>query len=74
MLQEQLLAAEQEKFQAGRATNFSVIQQEAYLAQAQATEIVAKAAWNKAATQVTRALGLTLEENGIALEPNGDKR
>lgn len=73
MLQEQLLAAEQEKFQAGRATNFSVIQQEAYLAQAQATEIVAKAAWNKAATQLTRALGLTLEENGIALEPNGGK-
>lgn len=68
-LQEQLLAAEQEKFQAGRSTNFFVIQQEAYLAQAQATEIVAKAAWNKAATQLTRALGLTLQQNGIDLEP-----
>jgi outer membrane protein len=73
MFQEQLLATEQEKFQAGRATNFSVIQQEAYLAQAQATEIVAKAAWKKAAAQLTRALGLTLEENGIALERNGGK-
>jgi outer membrane protein len=72
-LQEQLLAAEQEKFQAGRATNLSVIQQEAYLAQAQATEIVAKAAWNKAAAQLTRALGLTLQQNGIDLEPFGGK-
>jgi outer membrane protein len=70
-LQEQLLAAEQEKFQSGRATNFSVIQQQAYLAQAQATEIVAKAAWNKAAAQLSRALGLTLEQNGIALEAHG---
>ena len=73
ILQEQLLSAEQEKFQAGRATNFSVIQQQAYLSQAQATEIVAKAAWNKAAAQLTRALGLTLEQNGIDFEPNHSK-
>lgn len=66
-LQEQLLAAEREKFQAGRATNFFVIQQQAYLAQAQVTEIIAKAAWNKAAAQLARALGLTLEQNGIDL-------
>jgi outer membrane protein TolC len=57
VFQEQLLAAEQEKFQAGRSTNFSVIQQEAYLAQAQGTEIVAKAAWKKAAAQLTRPWG-----------------
>jgi outer membrane protein len=69
--QEQLLATEEEKFQASRSTNFSVIQQEAFLAQAQATEIVAKAAWKKTAAQLARALGLTLEENGIALELNG---
>jgi len=73
MWQEQLLTSEQEKFQAGRSTNFSVIQQEAYVAQAQATEIVAKAAWNKAAARLTRALGLTLEQNGIDLEHNGSE-
>jgi outer membrane protein len=73
IFQGQLLATEQEKFQAGRSTNFSVIQQQAYLAQAEATEIVAKAAWKKAAAQLTRALGLTLEQNGIALEPSGAK-
>jgi outer membrane protein len=66
-LQEQLLGAEMEKFLAGRSTNFAVIQQQAYLAQAQTTEVVAKAAWNKAAVQLNRAIGSTLERNGMSL-------
>ena len=69
-LQEQLLAAETEKFQAGFSTNFNVIQQQAYLAQSETTEVVAKAAWQKAAVQLDRALGQTLQHRNIALNPD----
>jgi outer membrane protein len=68
-LQEQLLKAETEKFQAGFSTNFNVIQQQAYLAQSETTEVVAKAAWQKAFVQLDRAVGQTLQHRGIALNP-----
>jgi outer membrane protein TolC len=64
-LQEQLLNAETEKFSSGFSTNFAVIQQQAYLAQAQTTEIAAQAAWKKAGVQLDRALGDTLQRYGI---------
>jgi outer membrane protein TolC len=64
-LQEQLLSAEDEKFRAGFSTNFAVIQQQAYLAQAETTEIAAQAAWKKAGVQLERALGDTLQRHGI---------
>ncbi|HWO28129.1 MAG TPA: TolC family protein [Candidatus Acidoferrum sp.] len=64
-LQEQLLTAEGEKFRAGFSTNFAVIQQQAYLAQAETTEIAAQAAWKKAGVQLDRALGDTLQRHGI---------
>jgi outer membrane protein len=64
-LQEQLLNAELEKFRAGMSTNFAVIEQETYLAQAQTTEVAAQAAWKKACVQLNRALGQTLERNRI---------
>ena len=66
-LQERLLAAAQESFRAGYATNISLIEQQTYLTQAQTTEVVAKAAWLKAAMQLDRVLGQTLEKNGISL-------
>ena len=44
-LQAKLLAAAQESFQAGYSTNLAVIEQQTYLAQAETTEIMAKAAW-----------------------------
>jgi outer membrane protein TolC len=69
-LQEQLLSAEVEKFRAGFSTNFAVIQQQSYLAQAETTEIAAQAAWKKAAVQLGRALGNTLKQHGI--EVNAD--
>ena len=47
-MQAKLLAASQESFNAGYATNLSVIEQQTYLAQAQTTEVMAKAAWLKA--------------------------
>jgi outer membrane protein len=67
-LQEQLLSAEAEKFRAGFSTNFAVIQQQAYLAQAETTEIAALAAWKKAGVQLDRALGDTLQRHGIEMD------
>jgi outer membrane protein len=67
-LQAKLLAASQESFNAGYATNLSVIEQQTYLAQAQTTEVMAKAAWLKAAVQLDRVQGRTLEKNGISLK------
>jgi outer membrane protein len=67
-LQAKLLAAAQESFTAGYATNLSVVEQQTYLAQAQTTEVMAKAAWLKMAGQLDRVLGQTLEKSGISLK------
>jgi outer membrane protein len=67
-LQAKLLAAAQESFQAGYTTNLAVIEQQTYLAQAQTTEVMAKAAWLKAAAQLDRVLGQTLEKSGVSLK------
>jgi outer membrane protein TolC len=67
-LQAKLLAASQESFNAGYANNLSVIEQQTYLAQAQTTEVMAKAAWLKAAVQLDRVQGRTLEKSGISLK------
>jgi hypothetical protein len=63
-------ASPTEKFNAGFSTNFNVIQQQAYLAQSETTEVVALAAWQKAAVQLDRALGQTLQHQGIVLNPD----
>jgi outer membrane protein TolC len=67
-LQARLLAAAQESFRSGYTTNISVIEQQTYLVQAQTTEVVAKAAWLKAAGQLDRVLGQTLEKSRISLK------
>ncbi len=67
-LQQRLLSAAQESFQAGYGTNLAVIEQETYLAQAQASEVVAKAAWSKAAVQLDRVTGQMLDRTGISLK------
>jgi outer membrane protein TolC len=67
-LQTQLLGAAQESFSAGYSTNISVIEQQTYLTQVQTTEVMAKAAWLKAAAQLDRVLGQTLEKSGISLK------
>jgi outer membrane protein TolC len=67
-LQGRLLAAAQESFRSGYTTNISVIEQQTYLVQAQTTEVVAKAAWLKAAGQLDRVLGQTLEKSAISLK------
>jgi outer membrane protein len=72
-LQEKLLAAAQESFQAGYTSNLAVIEQQTYLAQAQTTEVMAKASWLKAAAQLDRVLGRTLENKGISLKADQGK-
>ena len=46
--QEQLVQAEKDKLTVGASTNFLVIQQEGYLAQARSTEVAARSVWIKA--------------------------
>jgi outer membrane protein len=66
--QAQLLQAEKDKFAVGESTNYLIVQDEAYLAQARATEVAARSDWMKAQLALQRSLGTLLEENGIQLD------
>jgi outer membrane protein len=63
--QEQLVRAETDRLSVGASTNFLVIQQESYLAQARSTEVAARSVWIKARVAVDRAVGDLLEKNNI---------
>ncbi|HLK65150.1 MAG TPA: TolC family protein [Bryobacteraceae bacterium] len=64
-LQEQSLKIENEKLAAGLSTTFLVLQYQSFLAQARSTEVAARGVYAKARTSLERALGHTLEGNGI---------
>ena len=66
--QQQLLQAEIDKFSVGASTNFLIVQDEAYLAQARSTEVAARSDYMKAQLSLDRALGDLLRKNGIALD------
>jgi outer membrane protein len=66
--QEQLVSAERDKFSVGASTNFLVVQQETYLAQARSTEVAARSVWIKARIALDRALGDLLVKNGITYD------
>jgi outer membrane protein len=66
--QQQLLQAEIDKFSVGESTNFLIIQDEAYLAQARSTEVAARSDWVKAQLSLDRSLGSLLEKNNIQLD------
>jgi outer membrane protein TolC len=66
--QEQLLQAEKDKFSVGESTNFLIVQDEAYLAQARSTEVAARSDWMKAQITLDRTLGDLLEKNNISLD------
>jgi outer membrane protein len=66
--QEQLVSAEHDKFTVGASTNYLVIQQETYLAQARSTEVATRSVWIKARIALDRALGDLLVKNGIGYE------
>jgi outer membrane protein len=66
--QEQLVSAERDKLSVGASTNFLVIQQESYLAQARSTEVAARSVWIKARVALDRAVGNLLDKNGITYD------
>jgi outer membrane protein len=66
--QQQLLTAEIDKFAVGASTNYMIIQDQAYLAQARSTEVAARSDWMKAQMALDRALGDLLEKNRIELD------
>ena len=63
--QEQLVNAERDRLSVGASTNFLVIQQQSFLAQARATEVTARSVWIKARVALDRAIGDLLEKNGV---------
>jgi outer membrane protein TolC len=67
-LQEQLLDAEQKKFNLGASTSYNVIQQQRDLAAAQSAELAALVRYQTARTSLDQLTGATLEANHISLE------
>jgi outer membrane protein len=68
ILQQQSVKVEQETFDVGLATNYMVIQYQTYLAQAQSTEVAAKAAYAKAMIALDRATARTLDVNQVSIQ------
>jgi outer membrane protein TolC len=66
--QEQLLDAEKQKFSVGASTNFIIVQDESFLAQARSTEVVSRSVYIKARIAHQRAIGSLLESSNIELE------
>ena len=66
--QQQLLQAEIDKFSVGESTNYLIIQDQAYLAQARSTEVAARSDWIKAEIALDRSRGDLLEKNHIELD------
>jgi outer membrane protein TolC len=67
-LQEEALAAEQERYSVGASTTFFVIQYERDLAQARSTEVVSLDVYAKARAALDRALGETLTKNNVDID------
>ncbi|HWP85571.1 MAG TPA: TolC family protein, partial [Terriglobia bacterium] len=66
-LAQQTLEAEQKKLQAGVSTPYQVILRERDLVAAQQSEVAAVATYAKALVEMDRAMGTTLDRNGIRL-------
>jgi outer membrane protein len=66
--QGKLLDAEKDKLSVGQSTDLLVLQNEAYLAQAESTEIAARSDWKKAQIELDHAMGDLLEKNHIELD------
>jgi len=66
--QEQLLDAEMQKLSVGASTNFMIVQDEGYLAQARSTEVGARSTYIKSRVSLERAIGTLLESHNIKLD------
>jgi len=67
-LQEQTLDAENKKYALGASTAFQVVQTQRDLAQAQAGEVAALAAYNRARVQLDLQTAQILEKYGVSIE------
>jgi outer membrane protein len=68
VLQEQTVAAEQEKLEVGATTSFYVIQYQRDLAGARSAEVSALASYEKAKTALQRAVGTILEDYSVQFD------
>ncbi|MBV8818007.1 MAG: TolC family protein, partial [Acidobacteriaceae bacterium] len=66
-LQQQLLDAEQRKFNLETSTPYNVIQQQRDLVNAQSSVLAAQVAYSQARISLDQTLGTTLDSNGISL-------
>lgn len=66
--QEQLLETERDRLLVGQSTNLSIVQDEAFVAQARSTEIAARSNWAKARVELDRDVGDLLEKNHVQLD------
>ncbi len=67
ILEEQLLDAEQKKFQLGTSTPYNVITQQRDLATSRSAEVTAQATYAQAKIMLDQVLGITLETNHISI-------
>jgi outer membrane protein TolC len=67
-LQEQSLNIELEKYNVGLSTTFLVMQYQSYVAQARSTEVAARNVYVKARVALERAIGATLDDNGVSVQ------
>jgi outer membrane protein TolC len=66
--QEQSVNIELQTFGVGLATNFNVLQYQAFLAQARSTEVASKSAYIKAKIALQRATATILAENHVSID------
>ncbi len=66
--QEELLGAEMEKLSVGASTNFMIVQDQSYLAQARSTEVAARSTYIKARVSLERAIGSLLDRANVKLD------
>jgi outer membrane protein TolC len=67
-LQEQSLELERDKFAVGLSTTFLITQYQSFVAQARSSEVAARNTWIKSRNALDRAMGRTLEVNGVSIE------
>jgi len=67
-LQEEALAAEQERYAVGASTSFFVIQYQRDLAQARSSEVIAEGNYAKSRAALDRSIGATLDVNNVEID------
>ena len=66
--QEQVLQADRDRLSVGATSNFFLVQDASYLAQARSTEVAARSTYIEAKVALDRAIGTVLETNKIDLD------